>query len=166
MIGIGERVPAAEVFRMGEAGVERFSAPELFAARKVALFGVPGAFTSTCSNIHLPGYVEGAAELRAAGIGAIICMAVNDPWVLRAWGEAHGATGVVEFLADPEGELSRALGLEADYTASGLGRRCRRFAAVLEDGRFVDLAVEPVRGVTVCGAEHVLARLKAAESEA
>jgi peroxiredoxin len=159
MVGIGERVPEVEIFRLGAAGVERQLAPSYFAARKVALFGVPGAFTRTCSNIHLPGYVERAAELRAAGMDAIACLAVNDPWVLAAWGEAHGATGIIDFLADPSGEMTRALGLEADYGASGLGRRCRRFAAVVDDGRFTDFAIEPERGVRVCGAEHLLARL-------
>ena len=99
---------------------------------------------------------RGIRALRAAGVDAIACLSVNDPYVMAAWGDAAGATGKVDLLADGNGELTRALGLEVDRTASGMGQRCRRFAAVIEDGVFLMLAVEPDRGVTVCGAEHLL----------
>ena len=127
-----------------------------FAGRKILLFGLPGAFTPTCSEIHLPGYIAKAAELRAAGVDAIACVAVNDPYVMAAWGEATGATGKVDLLADGNGDLARAMGLEVDRSASGMGRRCRRFAALVDDGVFTILAVEPAFGVTVCGADHLL----------
>ncbi len=159
MIEVGSRMPKVLLKRAGEAKSEELSTMDYFSGRKVALFGVPGAFTSTCSNVHLPGYVASAAALRAAGIDAIACVAVNDPFVMAAWGAAHGAHGVVDLLSDWNGDLARALGLEVDLSASGLGRRCRRFAAVVDDGVFVHFAVEPAKGVTVCGAESLLERL-------
>jgi peroxiredoxin len=156
MIEVGERIPQATLKRMGPGGIEDLSTASYFAGRRVAFFGVPGAFTTTCSNVHLPGYVARAGELRAAGVDAIACVAVNDPYVMAAWGEAHGATGLVDLLADWNGELARAMGLEVDLPASGLGRRCRRFAALVEDGVIRHFAVEPAKGVTVCGAESLL----------
>ncbi len=164
MIAVGERMPAVRLRRLGANGIEPVDTASLFAGRTIAFFGVPGAFTTTCSNVHLPGYLERAAELRAAGIDAIVCVAVNDPYVMAAWGEAHGVGDEIALLADFDGELARALGLEVDLSASGLGRRCRRFAAVVEDGRFTHFAVEPAKGVTVCGAESLLAILKPSAS--
>jgi glutaredoxin/glutathione-dependent peroxiredoxin len=159
MIEVGDRMPEVTLKRLGPGGIENVSTAERFRERRVALFGVPGAFTPTCSNVHLPGYVANAERLRARGIDAIVCVAVNDPYVMAAWGEAHGAAGEVELLADWHGELARALGLEIDMPASGLGRRCRRFAAVVDDGVFTHFAVEPAKGVTVCGADSLLAVL-------
>ena len=159
MIGVGERVPEVILKRVGPQGIEECPSRTLFAGRKVAFFGVPGAFTPTCSNVHLPGYVGRADELRAAGITAIVCVAVNDPYVMAAWGEAWGARGKVELVSDWNGELARAMGLEVDLSGSGLGRRCRRFAAVVEDGVVTHFAVEPAKGVTVCGAESLLETL-------
>ena len=159
MIEVEERMPPATVWLATAQGGEKIATGDYFAGRKVLLFGLPGAFTPTCSEIHLPGYIAKAKELRAAGVEAIACLSVNDPYVMAAWGEATGATGKVDLLADANGELARALGLEVDLAASGLGRRCRRFAAVVDDGVFIMLAVEPARGVTVCGAEHLLEAL-------
>jgi len=159
MIAVGERMPEVTLKRAGASGIEDVTTADRFRGRRVALFGVPGAFTPTCSNVHLPGYVANAERLRASGIDVIVCVAVNDPYVMAAWGEAHNASGKVELLADWHGELARALGLEVDMTASGLGRRCRRFAAVVDDGVFTHFAVEPAKGVTVCGADALLATL-------
>ncbi len=159
MIEAEERIPQATVWLASPEGGQKIATGDYFAGRKILLFGLPGAFTPTCSEIHLPGYIAKAPELRAAGVDAIACLAVNDPYVMAAWGDAAGATGKVDLLADASGELTRALGLEVDLAASGLGRRCRRFAAVVDDGVFVMLAVEPARGVTVCGAEHLLEAL-------
>lgn len=159
MIEVEQRMPDVMVWQASTQGGERISTGAYFAGRKVLLFGLPGAFTPTCSEIHLPGYIEKAAALREAGIEAIACVAVNDPFVMGGWGEATGATGKVDLLADADGELAHALGLEVDLSRSGLGRRCRRFAAVVDDGIFTMLAVEPARGVTVCGAEHLLEAL-------
>lgn len=159
MIKVGDKVPSVRVKHMTANGPAEISTDELFKGKTVVVFGLPGAFTPTCSEIHLPGYIAKAKELRAAGVEAIACLSVNDPYVMAAWGEATGATGKVDLLADANGELARALGLEVDLAASGLGRRCRRFAAVVDDGVFIMLAVEPARGVTVCGAEHLLEAL-------
>jgi peroxiredoxin len=159
MIEVGSRMPEAKLRAMRDGQVEIVATAAYFAGRKVLLFGVPGAFTPTCSQVHLPGYVERAEELRASGIDLIACVAVNDPYVMEAWGAANGAAGRVEMLSDADGELARALGIEADLSASGLGRRCRRFAAVVDDGTFTTVAVEAARGVNVCGAEHLLAAL-------
>lgn len=156
MIEVGERMPDVKLWLAKGPRGEEVATAAYFAGRKVLLFGLPGAFTPTCSELHLPGYIAKAGELRAAGVDAIACLSVNDPYVMAAWGETAGATGKVDLFADGNGELARALGLEVDLAASGLGRRCRRFAAVVEDGVFTMLAVEPARGVTVCGAEHLL----------
>ena len=159
MIEVGDRIPEATIWLASAQGGVRAATGEYFAGRKVLLFGLPGAFTPTCSEIHLPGYIAKAEELRAAGVEAIACLAVNDPYVMAAWGEATGATGKVDLLADGNGELAAALGLEVDRSAGGMGQRCRRFAAVVEDGVFLMLAVEPASGVTVCGADHLLETL-------
>lgn len=156
MIEVEERIPEATLWLATAQGGEKIATGAYFAGRKILLFGLPGAFTPTCSEIHLPGYIEKSKELRAAGVDAIACLSVNDPYVMAAWGDAAGATGKVDLLADGNGELTRALGLEVDRSATGLGRRCRRFAAVIEDGVFLMLAVEPASGVTVCGADHLL----------
>jgi peroxiredoxin len=159
-IEVGGRMPRATVRRVGAGGaIEEVSTEAFFAGRRVALFGVPGAFTPTCSNQHLPGFVARAEELAGAGIDAVACLAVNDAWVMDAWREAQGVGDRIAMLADGAAELTRALGLENDLSAIGLGIRCRRFAAVVDDGVFTHLAVEPARGVTVCGAEHLLAAL-------
>ncbi|MEO8196855.1 MAG: peroxiredoxin [Thermoanaerobaculia bacterium] len=164
MIEVGDRIPEAALWTASAQGGEKVAAGEYFAGRKILLFGLPGAFTPTCSEIHLPGYIAKAKELRAAGVDAIACLSVNDPYVMAAWGEAAGASGKVDLLADANGELARALGLEVDLAAGGLGKRCRRFAAVVDNGVFTMLAIEPARGVTVCGAEHLLEALTDAPS--
>jgi peroxiredoxin len=160
-IEAGQRIPDVRLFRLGADGIERVSIRELCAGRRVVIFGVPGAFTPTCSDEHLPGYVERARDLAAAGVQRVICVAVNDPWVMKAWGEAHGVGDSIEMLGDPNAELTRALGLEVDRSEGGLGLRCRRFAAVLDDGVFLYVAVEPGRGLTVCGAGNLLDVLRA-----
>jgi len=152
---IGERIPDANLLRIVEGRIEPVTTGALFAGRRAILFGVPGAFTPTCSNEHLPGYVERADELRAGGIDLVACVAVNDPYVLAAWARSSGADGIM-MLSDSKAELTRAMGLEKDYSRSGMGTRCRRFAAWLEDGVFRHVAVEPDRGVTVCGASNLL----------
>lgn len=159
MIEVEDRMPEATLWLATPQGGTKIATGTYFAGRKVLLFGLPGAFTPTCSEIHLPGYIAKAKELRAAGVDAIACLSVNDPYVMAAWGEAAGATDKVDLLADALGDLARALGLEVDLSATGLGKRCRRFAAVVDDGVFVMLAVEPARGVTVCGADHLLEAL-------
>ncbi len=156
MIAIGERLPELNLRRIGSSGVELVPLGELAAGKRLVLFGVPGAFTPTCSNEHLPGYVERAAELRAHGVDVVACVAVNDPYVMQAWGEAHRVGEAILMLADGNAELARALGLESDLSAIGLGLRNRRFALIADDGVVTALAVEPARGLTVCGAADIL----------
>lgn len=132
---------------------------EVFDGRKVVVFAVPGAFTRTCSSQHLPGFLAHADALHARGVDAIACLAVNDPFVMRAWAEAHGALERILMLADGSGTYTRALGMEADYDAAGLGRRSRRYAMVVSDGKVEQLFLEPKKGCTVSAAESVLSAL-------
>ncbi len=145
---------------MGPDGPQTVRTGEVLGRGKVVLFAVPGAFTPGCSKVHLPGYVEHADELRAKGVDTIACVAVNDPWVMQAWAEAQGATdkGIV-MLADGNAEFTRAMGLEFDGAVAGLGVRSQRYAAVIEDGVFTSLDVEPGGGVDVSACSVVLGKV-------
>lgn len=125
------------------------------------LFGVPAAFSPTCSDLHLPGFLARADELAALGVDRVFCVAVNDAYVMAAWARSQGVGDRVTMLADGNGDLARGLGLELDMTASCMGARSRRFAAVLEDGVVVDLAVEERTDLDVSSAEALLHRLSA-----
>lgn len=129
-----------------------------FSGRKVVLFSVPGAFTPTCSNEHLPGYIQHAEAFREKGVDAIACMAVNDVFVMAAWGRSAGADGI-DMLADGNGDFTRALGLESDARPWGMGMRGLRFALVAEDGVVTRLYVEAPGEFRVSAAEYVLARI-------
>ena len=122
----GERFPEATFTQMTESGPKPVSSAELFAGKRVILFGVPGAFTPTCSKKHLPGYVKEADALKAKGVDLIACMSVNDAFVMDAWGAASGAAGKVLMLADGNGDVTRKIGLEADLSKHGMGARTRR----------------------------------------
>lgn len=159
MIERGQKIPEVSVKAAAADGVKDVSARDLFAGKRAVLFGVPGAFTPTCSDDHLPGYIARADDLKAKGIDLIACVAVNDAHVMRAWGKASGAADHIQMLADGNGDLARALGLEVDLSRFGMGKRCRRFAAVLEDGVVRHIGVEPGPGVTVSGAEAILEAL-------
>jgi len=132
---------------------------EILGTGKVVLFAVPGAFTPTCSDYHLPGFVLRADELRAKGATTVACISVNDPFVMGAWGRDQKAEGAVVMLADGNGEFTRAVDLQMDGSAVGLGTRSQRYAAVIEDGVVTFLAVEPGPGLNVSSAEDVLAAL-------
>ena len=144
--------------QMTKNGPQPILADDYFAGRKVVLFSVPGAFTPTCSAYHLPGFVELAAEIRDKGVEAIGCMAVNDVFVMHAWGKSAGADDI-DMLADGNGEFTRALGLQLDGTAFGMGQRSQRFALVAEDGVVTHLMVEAPGEFRVSSAESVLAVL-------
>ncbi len=160
MIEIGQRIPSIKFRRMlADGSIVDLDTAEVFAGKKMILFGVPGAFTPTCSNDHLPSYVAKADELASKGIQGIVCMATNDHWVMRAWADDQGADGRVDMLPDGNGELTRALGLEVDLGVAKLGPRCRRFVAVLDDGVFTSLDIEPGKGIDVTGAEACLLKL-------
>ena len=157
-IQVGENVPACTMKVMGAQGPTDITTDELFAGKKVVLVAVPGAFTPGCSMTHLPGYVVNADKIKVAGVDSIVCMAVNDAFVMDAWGKAQNAEEII-MLADGNGEFTTALGLELDGTGFGLGHRSQRFAMIVEDGKVSHLNVEPGPGVDVSSAETMMALL-------
>lgn len=153
----GERIPEA-VLQYIHDGVQKVDTTTLFDGNKTVLFSVPGAFTPTCSERHLPGFVEHFDEFRRRGIN-VACMAVNDPFVMEAWGESQHVPEGLRMLSDGNGEFTRALGLEMDASAYGMGSRSKRFALYVEDGVVKQAFVEAPGEFRVSSAEHVLASL-------
>ena len=158
-IAVGDRVPDVKVFTFGDKGPEATTSAEVLGKGRVVLFGVPGAFTPTCSDHHLPGFVLRADELRSKGVDKVVCVSVNDPFVMGAWGKDQNVGDAVVMLADGNGELAEAMGLTMDGSGFGLGSRVQRFAAILDDGVVSWLAVEPGPGLSVSSVEEVLAAL-------
>ncbi|NQZ08137.1 MAG: peroxiredoxin [Algicola sp.] len=158
MIAVNDKIPAVTLKVFGENGPEDITTEALFADKKVVLFAVPGAFTPGCSQTHLPGYVVNADNIKAKGVDSIICLSVNDAFVMDAWGKAQNAEALI-MLADGSGELTKALGLEKDITAGGMGIRSQRYAMIIENGKVTSLNVEPARGVVVSAAEAILEQL-------
>ena len=158
-IQVGEKMPAGVFGVMTDAGPGALSTDELFAGKKVVLVSVPGAFTPTCSASHLPGFVGQADELTRKGVDTIAFMSVNDVHVMHAWGEDQGVGDKVLMLADGNGEYARALDLEMDGTAFGMGMRSKRFAIIVEDGTATHVAVEAPGKFEVSKAESVIAAL-------
>jgi peroxiredoxin len=140
-------------------GPQKSNSIDVLGKGKVALFAVPGAFTPTCSARHLPGFVDKAGDLKAKGVDKIVCMAVNDAFVMKAWGEAQKAFGKVDMLADGNGDLTRAMGLELDAKGFGMGERSKRFAAILENGVVKQLFVEAPGAFEVSSADYLLSKL-------
>ncbi len=159
-LSTGDRIPEVTLRRKTSDGVEAVSTAEFFRGKTVALFAVPGAFTPACSDVHLPGFVVSSDALREAGVDEIVCVAVNDAFVMDSWARASGADTVVSFLADGNGELAKSMGLELDLSATGLGVRNRRYAALVRDGLIEYLGVEPGREIGVSSAEAVLEHLR------
>ena len=157
-IAVGQTVPDIKLVKATDNGPEAVQAADYFKGRRIALFSVPGAFTPTCSAKHLPGYVAKAAELKAKGIDEIACTAVNDAFVMGAWGKRDGSADVT-MLADGHGEFVNALGLPLDVSGAGLGQRGQRFAMVVNDGVVERLFVEGPGEFKVSAAEHVLESL-------
>ena len=153
-IQAGERVPDA-ILQYVHDGVQKIDTHTLFEGNKLLLFAVPGAFTPTCSERHLPGFVEKFDEFRERGI-EVACMAVNDPFVMQAWGESQNVPQGLRMLSDGNGDFARALGLEMDASAFGMGLRSKRFALYAEDGVVKQLFVEAPGEFRVSSAEHVL----------
>lgn len=158
-IKAGERMPAGTLKRMTKDGPKDVSTDELFQGKTVVLFSVPGAFTPTCDAKHLPGFVQLADQLRAKGVDTIACMAVNDVFVMNAWGKASGVGDKIVMLADGNGEYAKALGLELDGRKFGMGTRGQRFALVVRDGVAQQVFVEEPGQFKVSAAEHLLAQL-------
>jgi peroxiredoxin len=159
-IKAGDSLPAdLKLKEMGEGGPKDVSVGEIFKGKKVVLFAVPGAFTPTCSMKHLPGFVEKAAEIKKKGVDDIVCLSVNDAFVMGAWGKASSAGGKVRMLADGNGEFTRALGLELDASGFGMGKRSQRYALIAKDGKVEHVLVETGPGLNASSAESVLAKL-------
>jgi peroxiredoxin len=156
MIKTGDKVPAMKLMVATAEGPREADTADLFGTGKVVLFAVPGAFTPTCSAKHLPGFTQHLAEFKAKGVDRIVCMAVNDAFVLGAWAKDQKAGDSIVMLADGSGIFTKALGLELDLTARGLGIRSQRFALVAENGIVTHLAVEEPGGFDVSRAEAVL----------
>ena len=154
-VQVGDRIPESVVTTMTENGPNPMTTTDYFGGRRVVLFSVPGAFTPTCSARHLPGFVDHTGDLKSKGIDAIACTAVNDVFVMDAWGKSAGADDV-DMLADGNGEFVKALGLELDATGFGMGHRGQRFALVADDGVITHLFVEEGGDFKVSSAEHVL----------
>jgi peroxiredoxin len=157
-IKIGDKVPSATLRYVTPDGVQAVSTDDFFRGKKVALFAVPGAYTRTCSQRHLPGYVTHAAELKAKGVDTIACIAVNDQFVMSAWGKEHGADAIV-MLGDGSGDFARAMGLELDRLKEGMGVRSQRYSMLVEDGTVKALNVEQPGQFDVSSAETMLKAL-------
>jgi glutaredoxin/glutathione-dependent peroxiredoxin len=155
-IKVGDKMPDGVFGIMAKSGPDTLATDELFSGKKVVLVSVPGAFTPTCSMNHLPGYLELASELSAKGVDTIACMAVNDVFVMSAWGKDRAVGDKVVMLADGNGDYTRALGLELDATGFGMGMRGQRFAIVVDDGIATHVAVEAPAQFEVSKAEAVL----------
>jgi peroxiredoxin len=159
-ISVGERLPNVKLRLVAAGGPQPIETKDYFAGKKVVLFGLPGAFTPTCHKNHLPGFVNNHASFNAKGVDAIAMTSVNDHHVLSAWSEATGAKGHVDFLADGNGDFAKALGLDLDLTAGGLGLRSKRYSMLVVDGVVKELNVEPEPGkADVSGAEHILKQI-------
>lgn len=158
-IAAGDKIPDVKVQVPGANGPEAAQTADLLGHGTVVLFGLPGAFTPTCSDYHLPGFVVRAEDLHAKGVDTIACVSVNDAFVMKAWGEANEVGDKVKMIADGSAQFTKELGLEVDLTGGGLGVRSKRYAAIIKDGVVVDLAVEQTLGLDVSSADSVLARL-------
>ena len=156
-IAIGDKIPAATLNIMKD-GVQAVSTDDVFAGKKVVLFAVPGAFTPTCSAKHLPGFVQRINEFRARGV-EVACLSVNDAFVMDAWAKSQDVPDDISMLADGNGALTEAMGLEMDGTAFGMGKRSKRFALVADNGVVKQLFVDAPGEFKVSSAEHVLSEL-------
>jgi len=141
-IKVGDKIPNVTLNVMTEDGPDAVETNDFFAGKKVAIFGVPGAFTPTCSAKHLPGFVANADALKAKGVDAIACVSVNDPFVMGAWGKDQNVGDKVTMLADGSANFTKATGLELDLTARGLGLRCQRFSMVVDDGTVTNIHID------------------------
>ncbi|WP_336966046.1 peroxiredoxin [Sphingobium aquiterrae] len=158
-IAKGDTLPQTTFTTMTANGPEPVESASYFAGRKVALFSVPGAFTPTCSAKHLPGFIDKAAELKAKGIDEIACTAVNDAFVMGAWGKGAGAEGAVTMLADGNGAFAKAVGLEMDGSKFGMGTRGQRFSMIVDNGVITELNVEAPGDFKLSSAEYMLGQL-------
>ncbi len=158
-IAVGDRIPDVELWKVTDDGFTSVRSTSVLGSGRVVLFAVPGAFTPTCSDYHLPGFVIRSDEIIAKGVDTIACISVNDPFVMGAWAKDQKVPPAVVMLSDGNGEFTGAVGLEMDGRGVGLGGRSQRYAAIIDDGVVTALFVEPERGLTISSAESVLAAL-------
>ena len=159
-IKVGDTIPNVTVFIMGEdGGPQAITTDELFKGKLVALFGLPGAFTPTCSASHLPGYVKNADALKAKGADDIICLSVNDAFVMTAWGMDQNVGDSVTMVSDGSATFAKATGLELDLTEPGLGIRCQRFSMIVDDGVVKDIETEDPPTADLTSAEKMLEKM-------
>ena len=159
-VQVGDKIPSISLKRRSDTGIEDVNIADYIKDKKVIIFGVPGAFTPACAQKHLPGYIAKADQLKEEGIDEIICVAVNDPFVLKHWGDVAQAEGKVTMLSDWDAKLVDSFGLTFDGAGAGLGKRSKRFMMIVDDGAIRDVQVEDSNGdVTVTGAESCAIRL-------
>lgn len=158
-IKIGDRIPSVKLKHVTADGVSEIDTAQLFGGKRVVLFSVPGAFTPTCSKEHLPGYVARADEIRAKGVDDIVCLSVNDHFVMKAWADDQKVGDKVSLLADGSAAFTKEMGLAQDLGAAGLGERGKRFSMLVEDGVVKSLDIENAPGVSVSGADACLTKL-------
>jgi peroxiredoxin len=158
-ISAGETLPEATFKTITSDGTKDLTTADVFAGKKVVLFGVPGAFTPTCNNDHLPGYLENYDAILSRGVDQIAVVATNDHHVMRAWARFTGGEGKILFLADGNGDFIKKAGLEEDKSSSGMGMRARRFSMIVDDGKVAAVNVETKDGVDATGAAHILEQL-------
>lgn len=159
-ISIGDRLPDVALKLVGSTGVTDIDTGEFFAGRKVVLVGMPGAFTPTCTNNHVPGFIENADAIRARGVDAVAVLAINDHHVMRAWARSIGAEDKLAFLADGNGTFTHALGMDVDRSDGNLGTRCRRFSMIADNGVVQKVNIEEAKGQAVTsGAARILEQL-------
>jgi glutaredoxin/glutathione-dependent peroxiredoxin len=158
-IKVGDKIPSVTLRFLTAEGMQSVPSDEFFAGKRVAVFGLPGAYTRTCSSRHLPGYVTNADALKKKGIDAVACVSVNDAFVMDAWGKDHGAPGKVVMLGDGSAELTEALGLSIDRTSAGMGIRSQRYSMIVDNGVVTALNIEPSGEYGVSSAEAMLEKL-------
>jgi peroxiredoxin len=158
-ISVGDKLPDVTFKTMTADGAKPITGAEIFSGKKVVLFGVPGAFTPTCSNNHLPGYLENHDAILARGVDTIAVVSVNDVHVMGAWARFTGGEGKILYLADGNGDFAKSVGLDGDFSSGGMGLRSKRFSMIVDDGKVTALNVETKPGVDESGAAHILGQL-------
>lgn len=158
-IKVGDKIPEVKLKSVTSQGIKDVTTGDVFAGKKVVLFAVPGAFTPTCSARHLPGFIDKASEFKAKGIASVVCVSVNDAFVMDSWGKDRGAGDRVVMLADGNGEFTEAMGLVLDASGFGMGKRSQRYAAIVDDGVVKELCVDAPGKFEVSSAEAMLGRI-------
>ena len=158
-IKVGDKLPSANLIAGTPEGPRPMTTDDIFAGKKVAFFAVPGAFTPTCSAKHVPGYKDLSDQIKGKGVDSIVCLSVNDAFVMKAWGENQGVLDTMTMVADPAGDFTKAVGLDMDGSKFGLGLRSQRYSMIVDDGVVKELNVEAAGEFKVSAADYLLAQL-------